>query len=93
MKLQPAEAWRVHDLKTWPRSFRALLLDRKHVEVRRHDRDFQVGDVLILREYDPGKKEYTHRFLIRVVVAVNRLDVPQLEGFSALEVRRPENVP
>ena len=40
-----------HNLKTWPQPFRAVLAGNKHHEVRRSDRDFEVGDVLVLQEW------------------------------------------
>lgn len=46
---------RVHDLKCWPESFEAVLAGLKTVELRLNDRDYQAGDRLILREYDPEK--------------------------------------
>jgi len=64
---QDAETWRVHRLKTWPNHFREILMGRKHTEFRRHDRDFQVGDIFVLREYDPKKNEYSGRELQRKV--------------------------
>ncbi len=48
-----------HELKTWPDSFKAVKLGRKTHEVRRNDRDFQVGDVLVLKEYIPEESTYT----------------------------------
>ena len=42
----------IHELKVWPVFF-AKFPD-KRVEIRKNDRDFKVGDVLNLREYDPG---------------------------------------
>lgn len=46
----------VHDLKVWPPYFDALADGSKPFEVRRDDRQFRVGDVLRLREWDlhPG---------------------------------------
>ncbi len=47
---------RKHELKTWPSFFEALYRGEKTFEVRKNDRDFAVGDVLYLREWDPGKE-------------------------------------
>lgn len=45
---------RRHDLKTWPTFFAAVKRGDKRFEVRRNDRDFGVGDVLLLHEWDPS---------------------------------------
>lgn len=44
---------RFHDLKCWPGSFEAIMHGEKTFEYRKNDRDFQVGDVLILHEFIP----------------------------------------
>lgn len=57
-----AEAERLaveHELKTWPEFFAAIRAGAKRHEVRRFDRDYRVGDVLVLREYEPGSDRYT----------------------------------
>jgi len=44
---------RIHELKTWPEPFEAILQGRKRHEVRRDDRGFAVGDLLHLKEWSP----------------------------------------
>lgn len=43
---------RTIDLKIKPEYFDAQLKDKKKFEIRRNDRDFKVGDLLKLREWD-----------------------------------------
>jgi Domain of unknown function (DUF3850) len=43
---------KVHKLKTWPRFYQQVAIGYKQFEVRRDDRGFQVGDILILEECD-----------------------------------------
>lgn len=50
-----------HELKTWKPYFMEIFMGKKKFEVRKNDRDFKVGDNLILKEYDNDKKEYTGR--------------------------------
>lgn len=46
---------RTHKLKTHPSYFDKVWKCLKGFEVRKDDRDFDVGDRLILEEWDPGK--------------------------------------
>ena len=46
-----------HALKTLPIYFDAALRGDKTFEVRKNDRDFQTGDTLILKEWDPTRVE------------------------------------
>ena len=56
-----AEESKVHKLKTWPMFFQAVLEGSKPFELRKNDRHFNVGDILILEEYDPDAEGYTGR--------------------------------
>ncbi len=64
----------VHELKCWPRYFERLLSGEKTFELRQTaDRDFQVGDTLRQREFDPTAEEggaYTGRELSQDVTFV-----------------------
>ena len=51
---------RTHDLKTWHAPFASLWSGAKKHEVRRNDRGYMAGDVLYLREYDPGNGVHIH---------------------------------
>ncbi len=76
-----------HELKTWPDYFRAVQRAEKRFEVRKDDRDFKVGDEVILREYRPDTNEYTGRKLGFEVGFVLR-DFPGVaEGFVVMQLR------
>ena len=44
-----------HELKTLPKYYSAVVDGSKTFEVRKDDRNYQVGDALFLKEYDNGK--------------------------------------
>jgi len=52
-----------HELKTWPEYFTAVASGEKTFEIRKNDRNFQVGDRIKLVEYDPEKYEHTGRYM------------------------------
>jgi hypothetical protein len=60
----------IHKLKTWPQFFDAVACGVKGFELRKDDRGFEVGDVLLLQEFDPYKGEgsYSGREVSRLVL-------------------------
>ena len=49
----------IHHLKTWPEFFKAVFDGHKRFEIRKNDRNFQVGDRLVLHDYDPKNELYS----------------------------------
>jgi len=50
---------KIHELKTIAPYYQFVNEGRKTFEVRKNDRDFQYGDILHLREYNPKNETYT----------------------------------
>jgi len=58
---------RTHELQLWTPCFTAVAAGTKPFDVRENDHDFQVGDALLIREYDPDTSSYSGRTLLRWV--------------------------
>lgn len=58
----------VHELKILPEYYCDVANGKKTFELRKHDRDYKVGDTLILREYANGK--YTAWYIKREIVYI-----------------------
>lgn len=50
---------RIHELKIQSEFYDAVVQGYKNFEIRKNDRDFRVGDHVVLREFEQGK--YTYR--------------------------------
>ena len=50
-----------HRVKIFPSYFEAQVNNSKNFEIRKNDRNYQVGDLLLLEEYDPTTENYTGR--------------------------------
>lgn len=51
-----------HKLKSWPEYFEAVYTGMKTFEVRNNDRNFMVGDVVTLWEWNPKTETYSGRW-------------------------------
>lgn len=75
-----------HALKTTQPYFDEIRKGNKRFELRKNDRGFKKGDIVILREWDEENKKYTERHLcleIRYILE----DYPGLEkGYCILGV-------
>lgn len=75
----------VHELKTTPVYFRAIVSGRKTFEVRKNDRGYRFGDTLRLREWNAEADEYTGREIAKIVSYVLTDDFPGLQpGWVAM---------
>lgn len=64
-----------HTLKTWPGEWEAVARGDKRHEVRVNDRDYKVGDTLILKEWIPigedcTEGEFTGRAVMRTIAYI-----------------------
>jgi len=87
---------RQHELKCWPEFFREIRVGMKRFELRRNDRNFQVGDVLYLREWDPSTSKYSgHECLVDVMYIIDDStpcavsDMGLQPGFCIMSIGRP----
>lgn len=67
---------KTHTLKTWTEFYQAVICGNKTFEVRKNDRNFQIGDVLNLIEVLPDEKFITtgnqSKFVITYILAGNQ---------------------
>jgi hypothetical protein len=81
----------VHVLKCWPEEFRAVALGDKTADFRRNDRDFRVGDTLLLREWNPETGRFTGHHIdcgsISHIQSGGRFGIP--DGYCLLSFRWP----
>jgi hypothetical protein len=62
----------VHRLKTESEYYEATHTDKKLFEIRNNDRNFDVGHILLLEEYDAGSKSYLDRWEFHTVTYMLR---------------------
>jgi len=72
---------RFHELKTLPRYFHAR---DKNFEIRRDDRGFETGDILVLREWDGT--DYTGAYTVHRITYIlrNASEYGLMSGFCIL---------
>ncbi len=63
---------KVHELKCHSGPFQSVYAGVKSFEIRVNDRDYQVGDSLHLKEYDPKTNSYSGRWVSKRITYMIR---------------------
>lgn len=73
---------KTHKLKILSEYFQMQLESKKNFEIRKNDRNYHVGDLLILKEYDPETKRFSGRYMGVKVTYIT--DYKQRDGYVVL---------
>lgn len=74
-----------HELKILPQYFDAIATGSKNFEIRRNDRNFKTGDILLLREHN--RKNFTGCHIKAVITYILDDFEGLAEGYSALGIK------
>jgi hypothetical protein len=80
---------KVHELKTVQPYFDQISRGAKKFELRKNDRDFKWGDILVLREYSTKTETYQGNDLVVRVTAVLDQFVGLQQGYCILSISEP----
>ena len=86
-----------HELKTWPEYYEKVASGKKTFEVRKLDRFFNIGDILVLKEWSPVRWKDTDGYSgkevekkVTYVMNGGEWDIP--EGICIMGIQSPEVV-
>ncbi|PAD85461.1 RNA-binding protein [Niallia circulans] len=75
----------IHHLKIQPEYFDSVSKGIKSFEIRKNDRNYKVGDVLLLQVYIPSEMKFTGRVLDRKITYIT--DYAQHEGYVVMGIK------
>ena len=76
-----------HCLKTLPEFYEAVISGDKTFEFRENDRNFQIGDKLILQEYNKSTRQYLGRESWFQVTYVLKGFTGIIDGYCVLGIK------
>ena len=89
----------IHELKILPKDFQDVIEGIRTFEIRKNDRDFKIGDILLLEEYDLNKEyvdrndnltNYSGRKIVKEITYILK-DVDGLDNdYSILGIKTPD---
>lgn len=66
-----------HHVKCWPEFFQATVDGLKTFEFRKNDRDYRIGDFMMLHEWSPKTEAYTgNKLSVRIGFMLTDMGVP-----------------
>lgn len=71
-----------HEVKAWPEFFQPVWDQVKLFEIRKNDRDYRVGDLLIIDEWSPITRVFTGRRIEAIILYVTNFE--QKPGFVVM---------
>jgi len=76
-----------HDLKILPEFFYDIASGKKTFEVRKNDRNYQVGDILVLHKFYPETNFYDTNTYVKCIVTymvdLSKIGIP---GYVAMQI-------
>lgn len=76
----------VHEVRSWTHLFQEMKAGRKTHDLRKNDRNYQVGDVLMLNEYDNVTGRYTgQKLAMHITYITGRAAVPCAVSSAVLD--------
>lgn len=75
-----------HELKIRPEYFKAVVLGDKMFEIRKNDRDFRVGDIIVLHEWDEERGYTGKHTLVDITYVLTDTEFVK-EGFAVLGIK------
>lgn len=74
-----------HSLKCHPDHYQKAAQGLKPFEIRLNDRDFNIGDKVFLKEYNPKTEEYTGECLVGQITCIS--DFQQKDNYVVLGIK------
>ena len=71
--------------KTWPKLFSEVKSGKKKFDLRIADFKIKVGDTLVLEEYNPKKKKYTGKKMVKKVKYVMKFGLNDFSQKKEIE--------
>lgn len=73
-----------HQLKILPQYFQAVAIGDKSFEIRKNDRDYKVGDNIVLKEYEKG--HFTGRNILVTITYIT--DYEQKDDYVVFGIKK-----
>jgi hypothetical protein len=74
----------LHEMKSWPWFFEEFLSGNKLHDMRKNDRNYEVGDKVMLQEFDPRTGKYSGRELLTKITYITNNLTPCALSSNAL---------